>query len=62
MLSKLLPQRYGDRLTGEIAGDAERLIVTRMELVPVDPIPRLQELPARDGEVTVTPLRGLPSR
>jgi len=43
-------RKYGDRLTAEIAGDAERPIVTRIELVPVDPIPQLQELPARDGD------------
>jgi len=63
LLSKLLPRQYGDRVTAEIAGDAERPIVTRIELVPVDPVPRLQELTARDDdEVTVTPLQALPSR
>jgi len=63
LLSKLLPRQYGDRLTAEIAGDAERPIVTRIELVPVDPVPRPQKFPARDDdEVTVTTLRALPSR
>ena len=56
LLSKLLPRQYGDRVTAEIAGDAERPIVTRIELVPVYPS-------AQDGdEATVTPLQALPSR
>lgn len=38
MLSKVLPKIYGDRVTTEVVGDADRPLVTRIELVPVDPI------------------------
>jgi len=63
LLSKMLPRKYGDRLTAEIAGDPNAPLVTRIELVPVDPVPRPQKFPARDDdEVTVTTLRALPSR
>jgi len=59
----MLPRKYGDRLTAEIAGDPNAPLVTRIELVPVDPVPRPQKFLARDDdEVTVTPLRALPSR
>lgn len=38
LLSKALPRIYGDRVTTEVVGDADRPLVTRIELVPVDPI------------------------
>ena len=67
LLSKLMPRKYGDRITAEIAGDPHAPVVTRIELVPIAPVVRAarpEELPARDGgdEATVTPLRALPSR
>jgi hypothetical protein len=38
-LSKMLPSQFGDKVTQEIVGDADQPIVTRIELVPVDPHP-----------------------
>ena len=40
LLSKLLPHQYGDKVTQEIVGDADRPLVTRIELVPVEPVVR----------------------
>ena len=64
LLSKMLPRQFGDKVTQELVGDADRPLVTRIELVAVDPRPRLEELQALNGndEATVTPLRALPSR
>ena len=64
LLSKMLPRQFGDKVTQEITGDNGGALITRIELVPVDPPRRLEELPAPEGgdEVTVTPLRALPSR
>jgi len=63
-LSKLLPKQFGDKVTQEITGEDGGVLITRIELVPIDPRPRLEELQARDGgdEATVTPLRALPAR
>ena len=64
LLSKMLPKQFGDKVTQEIVGEDGGALITRIELVPVDPRPRPEELPAQDGgdEATVTPLRALPSR
>ena len=40
LLARVLPKKYGDKVTQEITGDAEKPIITRIELVPVDPIVR----------------------
>jgi len=63
LLSKLMPRKYGDKITQEITGEEGGALITRIELVPVAPKPR-PELPARDGgdEATVPLLRALPSR
>lgn len=37
LLSKLLPRQFGDRITQEIVGDPNAPLVTRIELVPIDP-------------------------
>lgn len=39
-LSKLLPKQFGDKVTQEITGDPNAPLVTRIELVPVDPVIR----------------------
>lgn len=39
-LSKIMPKRFGDKVTQEITGDANAPIVTRIELVPVEPVIR----------------------
>ena len=63
LLSKLMPKKYGDKVTQEITGDAGAPLVTRIELVAVYPPARPEELPAQDDgdETVVTPLR-VPSR
>lgn len=38
-LSKLLPSKFGDKVTQEIVGNDEQPLITRIELVPVDPRP-----------------------
>jgi len=43
MLSKMLPKRFGDRVTAEVVGDANAPLLTRIELVAV---------PARVVDVT----------
>ena len=60
MLSKMLPKRYGDRITQEIVGDGRGALITRIELVPVAPRPRPEELSAggdEAGEVRLFPPR-----
>ena len=37
LLSKMLPKRYGDRVTQELVGDGDQPIVSRIELVPIAP-------------------------
>jgi len=44
VLSKLLPKTYGDKVVAELVGDADRPVITRLELVPVSPTPRAQAL------------------
>lgn len=41
LLSKMLPRQFGDKVTQEIVGDANRPLVNRIELVPIDPPSRL---------------------
>jgi hypothetical protein len=41
LLSKLLPQQFGDKVTQELVGNADQPLVTRIELVAVDPRPAL---------------------
>lgn len=47
-LSKILPRKYGDKVTQEIVGDGSQPLVTRIELVPVEPAYR--RLMKRDEE------------
>ena len=63
VLSKLMPRKYGDRVTQEITGDANAPLITRIELVSVYP-PSRPELDHenRVSKATVTPLRALPPR
>jgi hypothetical protein len=42
LLSKLLPRKYGDKVTQEITGQDGSALITRIELVAVDPRPREQ--------------------
>lgn len=39
-LSKTMPKKYGDKVTQEIVGDGDNPLITRIELVPVDPRPK----------------------
>jgi hypothetical protein len=47
LLSKMLPKQFGDKVTQELVGDADRPLVTRIELVPVDPRPIIDVTPAK---------------
>jgi hypothetical protein len=47
MLSKMLPKQFGDKVTAELVGDADRPLVTRIELVPVDPRPIVDVTPTK---------------
>lgn len=49
-LSKLMPKKYGDKVTQEITGDPNAPLVTRIELVPVDPVLRSIAPPRRAGD------------
>lgn len=40
LLSKMLPKRYGDKVTQEITGEDGGALITRIELVPVAARPR----------------------
>jgi hypothetical protein len=39
-LSKLMPKRYGDKVTQEITGEDGGALISRIELIPVPPRPR----------------------
>ena len=61
LLGRLLPKQFGDRVTQEITGDPYAPIVSRFELVPVDPIMRSvqpKELPAPLGSSLPGPSDG----
>jgi hypothetical protein len=45
LLSKMLPKQFGDKVTQELVGDSDRPLVTRIELVPVDPRPIIDVTP-----------------
>jgi len=49
LLSKLASKKYGDRVTQEIVGEDGGVVISRIELVPIDPRPRQGELSA-DGD------------
>jgi hypothetical protein len=40
LLSKMMPKRYGDKVTQEITGEDGGALITRIELVPVAARPR----------------------
>jgi hypothetical protein len=40
LLSKLVPRKYGDKVTQEITGNPDMPLVTKIELVPVEPVLR----------------------
>ena len=42
-LSKVLPKRFGDKVTQEITGDPNAPLLTRIELVAVPPRPRIED-------------------
>ena len=64
LLGKMMPRKFGDKVTQEIAGDASAPLITRIELVAVTPKSQLEDPPASNGsdEATVTPLQALSSR
>jgi hypothetical protein len=63
-LSKMLPKRYGDRITTEITGEDGGALITKIELVPVAarPRPEADAEVASAGEAAATPLRAITSR
>ena len=40
LLAKMRPKQYGDKVTQEITGEDGGALITRIELVPVDPRPK----------------------
>jgi len=54
-LSKLMPKRYGDKVTQEITGDGDNPLITRIELVPIDVKPKVIE---HDDMATTSPRHG----
>lgn len=65
LLSKLLPRKYGDRVVQELQGADGGSLITKIELIPIDPRPR-EHLEADEaasvGEATAIPLRAITSR
>ena len=64
LMSKMLPKKYGDKVTQEITGEDGGALISRIELIPVAarPRPEADAEAASVGEASVTPLRALPSR
>ena len=64
LLSKMLPKKYGDRVTTEITGNDGGALITRIELVPVAarPRPEADAEAATLSEAAATPLRAITSR
>lgn len=54
LLSKLVPKRYGDKVTQEITGEDGGALITRIELVPVAARPR--PLIEHDDSVNGSPM------
>jgi len=48
-LSKAMPKKYGDKVTQEITGEDGGALITRIELVAVDPRPREQSIEHDDN-------------
>jgi hypothetical protein len=48
-LSKVMPKKYGDKVTQELVGNADQPIVNRIELVAVDPRPALPRVRVIDN-------------
>ena len=60
LLSKLLPRQFGDKIVQEVQGADGGQLITRIELIPVAPRPRQEELSAdgsEAGEVRLFPPR-----
>ena len=53
LLSKLAPKKYGDKVTTEVTGADGGQLITRIELIPVDPRPLIDGSPAeaRDQQI-----------
>lgn len=53
LLSKLAPKQYGDKVTTEVTGADGGQLITRIELIPVDPRPLIDGSPeeARDQKI-----------
>jgi len=49
LLAKLLPKRFGDRVTAEVVGDANAPLLTRIELVAVAPTRVIDHAVSDDG-------------
>jgi transposase-like protein len=63
LLSKMLPKKYGDKITQEITGDASSPLISRIELVPVASPSRPGLSAMEDGGEAVASLpRALPNR
>jgi hypothetical protein len=60
MLSKMLPKQFGDKVTQELVGDSDRPLVTRIELVPVDPRPIVDVTPTKPRKQRIRKPGGSP--
>jgi hypothetical protein len=60
LLSKMLPKQFGDKVTAELVGDSDRPLITRIELVPVDPRPIVDVTPAKPRKQRIRKPSGSP--
>jgi hypothetical protein len=60
LLSKMLPKQFGDKVTQELVGDSDRPLVTRIELVPVDPRPIVDVTPTKPRKQRIRKPGGSP--
>lgn len=53
LLSKIVPKKYGDKVMTEVTGADGGQLITRIELIPVDPRPLIEGSPAeaRDQQI-----------
>jgi hypothetical protein len=56
LLSKVLPKKYGDKVTTEVTGDPNAPLLTRIELVAVPPRARIED--SRDKTIDHEPDEG----
>lgn len=57
-LSKTAPKKYGDKVTTEVTGADGAQLVTRIELIPVEPRRTIEHDPDADTQMTRSPKKG----